>query len=85
LAKLYDQEKENSHIPHSTQIKPPKHRCSEDGITHTHLFSLDNPSDASVEDSSHEPPEATNFLEPLTKLIKNFKEVSSANKTPAQF
>jgi len=77
------QKKENPHIPHSTQIKPPKHRCSEDGIAH--LFSLDNPSDASVEDSSHEPPETTNFLEPLTKLIKNFKEVSSANQMPSQF
>jgi len=59
-------------------------RYSEDGIADTHLFSLDNPSDISFEDPSYEPPEATNLLEPLTKLTKNLKEDSSANQMPAQ-
>jgi len=32
-----------------------------------------------------QPPEATNFLEPLTKLMKNLTEDPSANQMPAQF
>jgi len=50
---------------------------------HSPIFSGES-SDVSVEDPSYEPPEATNFLEPLTKLIKNLKEDPSANQMPAQ-
>jgi len=84
LAKMYDQEKRKSSHSSFNTDNAAKKRYSEDGIADTHLFSLDKTLEVSIEDPSYEPPEATNFLEPLTKLIKNLKEDSSANQMPAQ-
>jgi len=46
-------------------------------MTFTPPFSLDNPSELSIEIPSHEPPEALNALEPLTKFFENLKEDSA--------
>jgi len=62
LAKIYDQEKRKSSHSLLHRDKAVKKRYSEDGTAYTLLFSLDNPSDISFEDPSHEPPEATRFL-----------------------
>jgi len=81
---MYHQKKAKSHIPPANTHRAAKNKHSEVGIAHTHRFSLDNNSDISAKDTSHQPPEAMNLLEPLTKFIENLQEDSSANQVPVR-